>query len=244
MKAIIFDLDGVLVDTEQLHHSCLVRATNEVFPSIPNELLSRLYRFDGRSTRDKLDDLHRVVTTLMEIKYPGISPIDVSEYIQSVDILKQTYTLESLSKLQPDPDKTELLEHLSEHGYQLGLATNTRSENMHLILDAMKIGSLFNCHLSGDDIWNRKPHPEIFLASMDILGVGPDETLIVEDSVSGVLAARASGAYLYRVENANDLIRDELIHGISKADHSRANGRTGVEVRQPWLQNHQAADRD
>jgi len=206
MKLIIFDLDGVLVDTKDLHYKALNDALPEQYIITPEEHIDR---YDGLPTVKKLEMLTRE---------KGL-PICVYEavYAQKQE-LTQVYIKDNISI---NPRLRSLLESLSDDGYILHCASNAIRESVFLMLQAVGLFDMFEFILSNEDVDNPKPNPEMYLRCMVQAGVGPKETLIVEDSPRGIEAAINSGASVLMVKNPEDLTMDKIfdrLQGKSKAD--------------------------
>ncbi len=230
MKAILFDLDGVLIDTEQYHREALLRAARETLRDNVTEAdLQATLKFDGRSTSQKLCDLYTLVRASPYYNRSDVEE-EIDDLLWEIDLKKQQYTLPLLEQIQPVPAVTTMLEMLADE-YWLGLVTNTRDANMSLILDRMGIRSHFDyCYSEA-----RKPSSTAYLSVIRMFYASSDDVLIVEDSLSGRIAARDAGAYVYEVTDASDLKFEELQNGIREANNCRTNGRTGITVRRAGL---------
>jgi HAD superfamily hydrolase (TIGR01509 family) len=184
MKACIFDLDGVLVDTCELHYTLLNQAICEIAGS--TFMISQkdhTAKYNGLSTRMKLK------------KVPGL-PEDLHEKIYT---RKQELTVDAFSTLLPSGRLQETIAGLRARGYLIGCASNCIRSTVNTVLMRLGIRSLFDVVLSNEDVENPKPSPEIYRRAMQTLGVTPEETLIFEDSYVGLRAAVSSGANVHWV---------------------------------------------
>lgn len=218
IKLIIFDLDGVLVDTESIHRDSLLESV-EYITGIPRIRYEHLVEIDGRTTRQKLKELQYFLE---------LEDLDV----QLIDDKKQQNVIRCLFRdLKTNPNQYEMLDALKED-YILAIASNSRKENVITILNVLGITNFFSTILSNNDVVHPKPDPEIFRTAMSMEGILPAETLILEDSPAGKNAAEASGAYVLSVNNMDMVnlgnIQDE-IQRINTHDSS-ANGRDGIEI--------------
>jgi HAD superfamily hydrolase (TIGR01509 family) len=185
MKAFIFDLDGVLVDTCDLHYIALNKAITEVVgPDVAISQKDHETKFNGLSTRMKLDKL----------------PL-TREQCEKIYTRKQELTMEAFSTLLPSGRLQEMIAGLRARGYSIGCASNCIRSTVHMVLMRLGIHSLFDVILSNEDVANPKPSPEIYTLAMERLGVIPSDTLIFEDSYVGLRAARSSGAHVHCVSN-------------------------------------------
>lgn len=202
IKLIIFDLDGVLVDTEDIHHACLLNAVSSV-TGMPNDKFSYLFSLDGKTTKHKLSKL-KITFNLSDSQ---IEEIDNEKQLRTAQMFKHS--------LNAIPSQISMLQTLKEE-YTLALASNSRKENVSHILDTLCITDFFSVILSNNDINNPKPDPEIFLTVMKELGFLPNETLILEDSPAGKYAAITAGANLFPVDNIADVTLENIKDAIEQ----------------------------
>lgn len=192
---VLFDLDGVLIDAKHIHYDALNQALGEEY-AINEEEHMNIY--DGRKTVEKLQ-------ILTERK--GL-PDDLHEEISRK---KQEITIRLVSKLEPIEEIVELFKTLESQGYAIGICSNSIRRT---VLTALaKTGLMEYCSLviSNEDVKNAKPHPEMYWKAMSIMGVLPENTLIVEDSPPGLLAAERSRANYIRVDNPYDVTREKIM---------------------------------
>ncbi len=191
IKAVLFDMDGVLCDSCEWHYEAFNKALKEVYGfEITRE--DHLSTYNGLSTRNKL---HTMVT---------LGRIDQDENrISLVELIKQAFTIEIITtKATPEIDKNIMLRNLHYHGYKTGCVTNCIRKTTELILEKTNIKDLFDIIVTNEDVKLNKPHPDCYLHAMKQLEVKPDETLIIEDSPKGIDAAIASGARVWQVINS------------------------------------------
>lgn len=193
-KAIIFDLDGVLVEMPEGHYEALNNALSLFGAKIERE--EHYAFFNGLPTVKKLEKLEE----------QGRLPAGLKEFVNSV---KQRYTKEVISKYcVPDYSKIIMLKHLKNSGYKLGCCSNSIRETLHLMLKSAHLFDFFDLIIGNDEIVNPKPHPEIYLTAFKRLGVEPGECIIVEDAPHGIASARASGAKVLEVRSPRDVHLD------------------------------------
>jgi HAD superfamily hydrolase (TIGR01509 family) len=207
-KLIIFDLDGVLVEAKEIHFKTLNQALWEIGQSNKYVIseAEHLSTYDGLKTNQKLD---------MLTKSKGL-PKDVHEHVWN---RKQHLTIEAISGLQPDLDKIELFKELRDRGYKLACASNSIRRSVLVMLAKIGIIEYMDLIISNEDVKNSKPHPEMYWKAMSMMGCLPEETLIVEDSPHGLLAASRSRASILRVDNPKDLVLSKII---SKLDETKS----------------------
>jgi beta-phosphoglucomutase len=185
IKAIIFDLDGVLVDATEWHYEALNRALGLFGYNIAR--YEHLTTYNGLPTRKKLEMLS------VEKNFPrGLHTL--------VNRIKQKYTREEiLRSCTPVFEKEFMLHQLKREGFKLAVCSNSIRESVELMLRGSGVWDLFDCVLSNEDVKQAKPDPEIYLEAFKKLGVKPKEALIVEDAPHGIEAAKRSGAALCQV---------------------------------------------
>lgn len=196
IKLIVFDLDGVLVETKKLHFDAFNKALRDVDPKYEISYDEHLAKYDGLSTHKKLDLLGRE---------KGLSGMD----FQSIWLRKQFYTSQMLRELTPDTRLIEVLRKLKEK-YTIAVASNSIRDSVKITLLKLGLLEYVDFYLSNEDVKHPKPHPEIYLRSMIQSGATPKETLIIEDSVIGRNAANNSGAYLLGVNNSLDVTYEHI----------------------------------
>lgn len=199
-KLIIFDLDGVLVEAKEIHFDSLNSALKDIDQKYVISWEDHLKTYDGLKTYDKLNLLH---------KYKGLSlEKNITEQIFNK---KQYYTLQALSNLSINIEFIELFKQLKLNGYKIACCSNSISKTVHLSLEKLGIKEYFDLILSNEDVKYSKPHPEIYWKAMSYFGSLPSDTLIVEDSPTGLTAAFRSGAKVLRVKNTNDFDIEKII---------------------------------
>lgn len=190
-KAILFDLDGVLVNMPNAHYEALNRALSLFGATIEEE--EHYGFFNGLPSRRKL--------ALLEEK--GRLPSGLVEFINDV---KQQYTKELIPKYcPPEHSKLIMMRHLKDAGLKVGCCSNSVKETLHLMLQSAQLFDHFDLIIGNDEVSKAKPDPEMYIVAMERLGVTPEETIIIEDSPHGIEAAHASGATVYEVRGVDDV---------------------------------------
>lgn len=190
-KAVLFDLDGVLVNMPDGHYEALNKALALFGAQIGRE--EHLQSFNGLPTRKKLEELEN----------QGRLPKGLREFINEI---KQKHTKEIIPKYcPPDYSKIILLQHLKDKGYTLACCSNSIKETLHLMLKSSHLFDFFDLVVGNDEVQNPKPHPETYLYAFQKLGVEPHECIIIEDAPPGIAAAKASGATVIEVRGVEDV---------------------------------------
>ena len=198
-KLIIFDLDGVLVEAKEIHFDSLNLALKDIDEKFVISWEDHLRTYDGLKTYDKLNLLS---------KYKGL-PLDKT-ILDKIFNKKQDYTLNALSNLGRNLKFISLFEQLKLNGYIIACCSNSVEKTVILSLTNLGIINYFDLILSNESVKYSKPHPEIYWKAMSYFGALPSETLIVEDSPTGLTAAFKSGAKVLRVQNTNDFDFEKL----------------------------------
>jgi len=197
IKLIIFDLDGVLVDAKKIHYNTLNQALSEIDNKYIISEAEHLSLYDGLKTNQKLDLL---------TKNKNLD----KKYHDQIWNTKQKLTIEAISKLEKDINLINLFINLRNRGYKLACCSNSIRRSVLVMLSKIGLIEYMDLILSNEDVKNAKPHPEIYWKAMSMMDVLPEQTLIVEDSPTGLLAANRSRANILRVDNPNDLTEEKI----------------------------------
>jgi beta-phosphoglucomutase len=189
--AVIFDMDGVLIDARDWHFRALNSAL-EIFGSPIGEK-EHLDTFDGLPTKVKLGMLHS----------EGRLPAHLHEIVEEV---KQERTLREAANLCfPSLDHLMLLSWLKAHGMKVGVGTNSIRRSSETMLEFSGLLERLDSLVTNQDVERGKPFPDIYLEGCRQLGTTPARTLVVEDSDYGVQAAEAAGCDVLRVNDPSDV---------------------------------------
>jgi len=194
IKACIFDLDGVIVDTAHYHFLAWKRLADELnipFTEHDNE------RLKGVSRR-------RSMEILLEIGGVSMEPARSN----SLADRKNVWFVEYIEQMKADeifPGVKSLVDQLVHAGIKVGLASS--SKNAKTVIKLLGIEKMFEVVVDGNMVTNSKPDPEIFLMAAKLLGTEPTECVVFEDAEAGVEAALAAGMKCVGVGNAKQLYR-------------------------------------
>lgn len=205
IKLIIFDLDGVLVETKELHYKALNDALYQITKDYKYNITidEHLDRYDGLPTNKKLQLL---------TKEKGLSV----ELHNEINTLKQQLTFSLIKEvIKPNHHLIDCLKKLKSDGYKLYVASNSIRETVKLLLLYSGLLEWVDFTISNEDVKNAKPNPEIYLKAIIDAGISPDESLIVEDSPRGIEAAQKAKTKLLIVKNPKDLTYDKIIKEIN-----------------------------
>ena len=201
IKAILFDMDGVLIEAKDWHYEALNAALRLFGMEIQRE--DHLAVYDGLPTRRKLEILS---------KTRGL-PKKLHAFINE---LKQARTLElAVERCRPMFIHQYALHRLRQDGFHLVVCSNSIRNSIEVMLRHADLLRHIEFFLSNEDVVKAKPDPEIYTAAIVRLGLTPGECLIVEDNENGIRAARASGAHVMEVATVDDVTYDRICRAIN-----------------------------
>lgn len=197
IKAILFDMDGVLIDAKDWHYEALNKALGLFGMEISR--YDHLVTYDGLPTRKKLEML------TLERGLP-------SELHKFINRVKQQYTLDLIyQKCKPLFAHEYALSRLKADGYRMAVCSNSVRRTIDVMLEKAMIAHYFELSLSNEDVTRAKPDPEIYVTCMARMGVAPGETLVLEDNEHGVKAAVDSGAHLMHIKAVQDVTYARIV---------------------------------
>lgn len=189
--AVVFDMDGVLIDARDWHFRALNEALGIFGAAISEE--EHEAEFDGLPTRVKLQRLSA----------QGRLPEHVQPIVNSV---KQERTLRTAALLCfPRIEHLLAISWLHEQGLKVGVATNSIRASAEAMLGYAGVLPQLDCLVTNEDVVQAKPSPDIYLRATELLTVAPSETLVIEDLPVGVEAAEAAGCHVLQVESPDDV---------------------------------------
>ena len=207
IKLVIFDLDGVLVEAKNIHFEALNKSLGKEYAIDWNEHLSI---YDGLKTNQKLE---------MITQNKGL-PTKLHSQIWKN---KQKYTLEELRALEFNPTLQSLMSALSEDGYKIAVCSNSIRKTVLTVLSKLGIIEFLDLIISNEDVKNSKPHPEMYWKAISMMSCLPDETLIVEDSPYGLLAASRAKAHVLRVKNPTEVTKTNIFKKLTEIQMGKEN---------------------
>ena len=201
IKAIIFDMDGVLIEAKDWHYEALNRALKLFGYQISR--YEHLTSYDGLPTSKKLQ--------MLSVER-GL-PIGLHSFINE---MKQLYTMEIVhSKCKPRFNHEYALSSLKSRGYKLAVASNSIRNTIDVMMEKANLNRYLDLIVSAEDVKNPKPAPEIYVLAMRSLGLNPENCLIVEDNENGIKAAIASGAYVLKVRDVEEVNLENIYFKIN-----------------------------
>ena len=206
---LIFDVDGVIADTEAVNARVSIR------------VFAELFGIEGVARKDFEAGLGRGAQEYVKAgaRAHGVQLTD--EQVEEATRLRQEYFLEMLQAepLPPFPGVLELMEKaMQREDFRVAIATSGTLEKSSAVLDASGVPFREMVYINGNDVKNKKPDPELFLLAANGIGIAPADCVVIEDAPNGIQAAKAAGAKCIAVTNSAgasklqqaDLICDSL----------------------------------
>jgi HAD superfamily hydrolase (TIGR01509 family) len=189
LKAIIFDMDGVIIDSEPIYYRVISKFLKDFNISISKEEYSS---YIGKSAHTMWDSLKKKYNLEMPVEeLIELSRKNYIEYMKNSDEVKAAAGIE------------ELIRDLYKNKLRLAVASSSSSEIINTVLGKLDLGSNFEVIVSGDDVKEGKTSPRIFLLASEKLKVKPCECVVVEDSCDGTISSKLAGMKCVAVKNLN-----------------------------------------
>lgn len=204
IKAVIFDMDGVLIDARDWHFEALNKALALFGMEISR--YDHLVTYDGLPTRKKLEMLS------LERGLPR----DLHEFLND---LKQQYTIEMVHlRCRPNFKHEYALAKLRHAGYDIAVCSNSVRDTIALMMERANLNRYLSFFVSNQDVVKSKPDPEMYNVAIARLGLSPKQCVVVEDNHNGVLAAEAAGAHVMQVTGVDDVNFENIKRFIAKIE--------------------------
>ena len=190
IKAVIFDLDGVIVSTDDCHYRAWKKMADEEGIYFDREINNRLR---GVSRMASLE----IVLEKANREYSEKEKQEIAER-------KNNYYKELICELTPNDiltGVTEKLDELKENGIKIAIGSS--SKNTPIILKQIGLDSYFDAVSDGNNITHSKPNPEVFLKAAEMLNIAPEDCMIVEDADAGIEAGKRAGMKTLALQGAN-----------------------------------------
>ncbi|ARK12166.1 beta-phosphoglucomutase [Fibrella sp. ES10-3-2-2] len=203
IKAFLFDLDGVLVDTAVFHYQAWRRMANSLGFDFTHEFNETL---KGVSRMDSLDR----ILALGGVTLPAERKLELAAE-------KNAWYLELVQQMTPDdilPGVNAFLAQIrqaGEQGHPIKIALGSVSKNAPLILERVGLSHIFDAVIDGSKITHSKPDPEVFLMGAAELNVSPDECIVFEDAVAGIEAAKRGHMFALGIGSPDVLTQADLV---------------------------------
>jgi HAD superfamily hydrolase (TIGR01509 family) len=199
IKAVVFDMDGLIVETESVESRALEKVLKE-YGKKPMPHPNGLIHVVGYAGQKSWDDF--------------ISKYNLPDSVEVIRAKKRQFFNEIIeAELAPMPGFMKLINELESHKLAIALASNRHEGTLHRMLEILKAKHFFQLIVGPSEKRRHKPHPDIYLYTAAELGVKPDECVVLEDSEPGVVSGKAAGMKVIAVPNKFTEKQD-----LSKAD--------------------------
>ena len=176
-RAVVWDLDGVIVDSADAHNESWVAMARQFgVPYDPEKDFPVIF---GRHNNDIISSMWGVT--------------DQSKIDEMADFKERKFR-EAAAKLKPLPGVVELVKALREAGWKQAIGSSAPMLNIQALLDATGLGPYMDAISSGNDVTEGKPNPQVFLIAFERVGVDPRNGVVIEDAPAGVLGGKRAGA--------------------------------------------------
>lgn len=204
IEAVVFDMDGVLIEAKEWHYDALNRALELFGYTITRA--EHLSAFDGLPTRKKLEMLSLEKNL----------PTGLHKFLNE---MKQAYTVEQVHmNCKPQFVHEYALSQLKAAGYKLGLASNSIRSTVELMMQKSALAPYLDVMVSNQDVAKPKPDPDMYLKATSKLGVDPKATLVLEDNLNGIKAAEAAGCNVLVVQSVYEVTLDRITDAIRRME--------------------------
>lgn len=207
-KAVVLDMDGVIIDSEPLHKQVEQEMLKELGVNLPHE---EHIKFAG---------VGKEMWTILKERFGYNREVDENELHKEK---RDRYLRQLRSKpIEPINGIIDLVSTAKKAGLKVAVASSSSLENIELVTKSVGIFDKLDFAVSGDDIPRTKPHPDIFLRTSELLNIPPHECLVIEDSANGIKAAKDAGMYCIAFSNPNSgnqnlSLADNVIDKITEA---------------------------
>ncbi|MDO5381707.1 MAG: HAD family phosphatase [Eubacteriales bacterium] len=205
IKAVLFDMDGVLIDAKDWHFEALNKALGLFGVEISR--YDHLTTFDGLPTKVKLEMLSK--------RY--YLPKELHPFINE---LKQMYTVEMINaKCHPMFNHEYALSKLHQLGYKIAVCSNSIRKTIELMMDKAELASYIDLIVSNEDVTKAKPDPEMYMMAVNKFGLKSEECIVVEDNPNGIQAGKSAGAHVLEVATVYDVNYENIMRIIQEVEN-------------------------
>jgi HAD superfamily hydrolase (TIGR01509 family) len=206
LEAVLFDMDGVLVNSEPLHRKAFHQVFEDLTIHVPTEVY---YSFSGASTQ-------HIADKLVEQYDLKVSP----QYI--IDKKRAYFKDLFFNDLSFDllPGVRELLDHYRTNGIKMVVASSASQVTIQMVFERFGIASYFLGRVSGADLKASKPHPEIFQKAAALTDTPPTKCMVIEDATNGIMAAHRAGIFCAAYKSPHTHLQDYSLANLVVEDYT------------------------
>jgi len=194
MKAVIFDMDGVIIDSISISDKLLAQTAKRYGVHLTDRQLHDLHGISGKGFWEYMKKTYNLAKS-------------VEYYVKQYDVEEE---IRLYKDLKPIPGITELIDDLKKHNMLLALATSASKYRMNKVLELFHMQNTFDALINADDVTHAKPDPEIFLTAAEKLDVKPEDCIVIEDAVNGFIAATNAGMKCVIFRTKTTLLKDTI----------------------------------
>ncbi len=207
LNAVLFDMDGVIVDTEPLHRKAFLKTFDDLNINVSDTLYSS---FTGASAQ-------KVCETLIKEFHLDISP-------EEIVAMKRKYfkdLFDNDSDFDLIPGVLNLIQHYYKNNIKLVLASSAHINTINWVFERFNLESYFIGKISGAALKESKPNPEIFILAAEIAGEPKQNCMVIEDSTNGIIASKRAEIFCAGYRSANSKLQDYSLADVVVDDYSQ-----------------------
>jgi len=193
-QTVIFDMDGVIVDTEPVHHFAYQKHFKQLNIDVSPEMYAS---FTGNSTKNIYERLKGIYN--LEADIQSLVETKRTLFNDAFDSKEDLYLLDGVE---------DLIKELHQNGMQLILASSSANVTIQRIFNRFDLDKYFKHKVSGEDFPKSKPHPAIFQQAAFLAKTPVENCIVIEDSTNGIIAAKAAGIYCVGYESVHSKLQD------------------------------------
>jgi beta-phosphoglucomutase len=206
LKAVLFDMDGVIVDSEPLHRKAFYSTFEDLGIVVPKEVYTS---FAGAAT-------HNIAVKLIDMYGLDVS----AEYIMETKRKYFSDLFYNDSEFDLVPGVRNLIEHYAENQIKLVVASSATRNTIEMVFDKFGLDKYFIGRISGADLVESKPNPEIFIQASKLARESVENCMVIEDATNGIVAAHRAGIFCSAYKSPHTHLQDYSLAGLVVSDYT------------------------